>query len=504
MAPVYVGSIDQGTTSSRFLVFDTTGAVVASHQVEYEQIFPETGWHEQNPDRLLESVELSIERAVENMRGHGLDPAGIKAIGITNQRETTVCWDSETGKALCNAIVWDDTRTKDIVAQLADKHPSKSRDGTRPLCGLPLTTYFSAVKLRWMLDNVPAVKAADEKGTLRFGTVDSWLIYKLTGGKVHATDVTNASRTMLMDINTLQWSDEALEFFGFGRHVLPKICSSSEVYGDITAGPLAGIPIAGCLGDQQAATVGQRCFAPGEAKNTYGTGCFMIFNTGDKVVQSENGLLTTVAYKLGPDAPVAYGLEGSVAVAGSAVQWLRDDLQLVKSAPEIDVLASSVPDNAGVYFVTAFSGLFAPYWRDDARGCIVGLTRYAKRGHIARATLESVCYQTRAILEAMDRDSGDALRTLNVDGGLTNSDLCMQIQADILQISVSRPGMRETTAMGAAMAAGLATGVWSSVEELRGVGVAESKLFSPQITKEKADEMYAKWNAAVERSYNWA
>ncbi|PVU91494.1 hypothetical protein BB559_004106 [Furculomyces boomerangus] len=492
-----VGSIDQGTSSSRFLVFDVHGKIVASHQIEYQNGFPKPGWVEKCPNELLDSVTGSVNECVASLEKMGYSASDIVSVGITNQRETTVAWDSETGEPLTNAIIWSDTRTRDVVQRLT----AKDKDSKiQPICGLPLATYFSAVKMIWMLENIDAVKQARDRGTLRFGNIDAWLIYKLT--EKHITDVTNASRTMLMDLSTLKWSDEACKFFGIDKSSLPEIRSSSEVYGEITSGPLKGIPIAGDLGDQQAATVGQLCFSPGEAKNTYGTGCFMLFNTGETPIFSKNGLLTTVAYQLGPNEKPAYALEGSIAVAGSAIQWLRDKLGIISTAPEINILAESVEDNGGVYFVTAFSGLFAPHWRDDARGCIVGLTQYANKGHLARATLESVCFQTKDILDAMNADSGTDLKLLRVDGGMTNSDTAMQIQADILGIKVVRPEMRETTAFGAAIAAGLAVGFWKDKNDIMSQTVSSE--FTPQIDDDARAHLLEGWKKAIEKSLNSA
>ncbi|KAG0172741.1 Glycerol kinase [Apophysomyces sp. BC1034] len=434
----------------------------------------------------------------------GHEASDIQCIGITNQRETTIVWDSMTGKPLYPAIVWSDVRTVDLVKSLSDKS-SKGVDALRETCGLPLTTYFSAVKLRWMLDNVPAVAEASEKDRLQFGTVDSWLIYNLTGGLdngVLLTDVTNASRTMLMDIHSLAWSNEALSFFGFKGIKLPKIVSSSEVYGNMSDGSLKGIPIAGCLGDQQAALVGQKCFHVGDAKNTYGTGCFMLFNVGSQPVFSKHGLLTTVAYRFGNGQP-QYALEGSVAVAGSSIGWLRDNMGLIANTNEINELAAKVENTGGVYFVTAFSGLFAPYWCTDARGTICGLTQFTKREHLARATLEAVCYQTRAILDAMNAESGTPLRSLKVDGGMSNSDLCMQIQADILGILVDRPKMRETTALGSAIAAGFAVGIWKDFEELQKINTEGRTVFESKISYQQREKLYTGWEEAVKRSMNW-
>ncbi|KAG0094233.1 Glycerol kinase, partial [Podila epicladia] len=422
----FIGAIDNGTTSSRFLIFDENGNLVIGHQLEYRQMYPHPGWVEQDPMDILASVVACIDGALRKFGLQGHHARSLKGIGITNQRETAVVWDRNTGKPLHNAIVWSDTRTKDIVSRMAESS-EKGADAVKEACGLPITTYFSAVKLRWLLENSPEVKEAHDNGNLMFGTVDSWLIYKLTGGVeggIHVTDVTNASRTMLMDIKTLQWSDECLDFFGLNKDILPEIKPSSTLFGAINHEELdeiKNVPIAGCLGDQHAALVGQHCFEAGEAKNTYGTGCFMLFNTGDEYIPSNNGLLTTVGYQFEGE-PASYALEGSIAVAGSAVKWLRDNMGIIREADEINALAASVPDNGGVIFVTAFSGLFAPYWRPDVRGCILGISQHTTKHHLARATLEATCFQTRAILDAMNADSGQALKTLRVDGGLSNSD----------------------------------------------------------------------------------
>jgi glycerol kinase len=404
----YMGALDQGTSSTRFMVFDTAGKVVATHQQEFAQIYPQAGWAEHDPQVILNSCTACIEGVVEKMKAGGLDHLSIKSIGITNQRETTVVWDRNTGLPLHNAIVWLDTRTKSLVEELVARTPSKDRMHFSKICGLPFSTYFSAVKLRWLLDNVHAVKHANLEDRLMVGTIDSWLIYKLTGGKpggVHVTDVSNASRTMLMNLKTLQWDDEVCSFFDIKKTCLPEIRSSAEVYGHVESGPLKGVPIAGCLGDQQAALVGHCCFEKGMMKNTYGTGCFMLCNTGDEPVESTHGLLTTVGYQLGPDATPAYALEGSIAVAGAAVKWLRDNMGIIKEAKQISEYAAKVGDTGGVYFVPAFSGLFAPYWRDDARGGIFGMTQYTTKNHLCRATLEQVCYQTRDVSSA-DLDYG--------------------------------------------------------------------------------------------------
>ncbi|KAI9199464.1 uncharacterized protein BJ171DRAFT_214366 [Polychytrium aggregatum] len=502
--PEYIGAIDQGTSSSRFMVFARTGEIVSSHQIEHDTHFSSPGWAEHDPEMIFTNVQECIRKTVEKMVQQGLEPRDIRAIGITNQRETTCVWDKSTGRPLHNAIVWLDVRTRETVDSLIQKTDSKKADHFLTDCGLPLATYFSAVKLRWLLDHVPEVAKAQEDGRLQVGTVDSWLIYKLTGGcstGVHVTDVTNASRTMLMNLKTLQWDDALCNFFGVDRAALPEIRSSSETYGVLADGPLKGLPVAGCLGDQQAALVGQLCMSPGEAKNTYGTGCFMLFNTGSTPIISRNGLLTTVGYQLGKTAPAVYALEGSIAIAGAAVKWLRDNLGIIQSAEEINVLASNVSDSAGVYFVPAFSGLFAPHWRPDARGCIVGLTQYSTKEHIARAALEAVCLQTKEILLAMNSDSGHPLTSLKVDGGLTNSDLCMQIQANVIGITVERPKMRETTALGAALAAGLAVGVWASVDEFRSKQSIDR--FESKSDEQERERMFNKWKKAIEKSLGW-
>ncbi|KAL2197843.1 glycerol kinase-like protein [Corynascus similis CBS 632.67] len=505
----FVGSIDQGTTSSRFLIFNGEGDPVASHQIEFENLYPKSGWHEHDPHVLVSSVEECIEGAMRKFVDLGYSKSDIRAIGITNQRETTVVWDSVTGEPLHNAIVWPDTRTGALVRELKSRDES---DSLKDLCGLPLSTYPSSVKLLWLLQNVEAVKQAYDQGRLAFGTVDSWLIYKLNGGAkaekpVHVTDSTNASRTMFVNIHTLQYDDKLLGFFGIDKTKvkLPKIVPSSdpECFGKVASGPLINVPIAGCLGDQSSALVGQCGFNPGQAKNTYGTGCFLLYNVGTEPVISKYGLLATVAYDFGGGRKPVYALEGSIAVAGSGVKFLMDNLGFIKNSSEISTLAESVPDNGGVVFVTAFSGLFAPYWIDDAKGTLFGITHHTNKGHIARATLEATCYQTRAILEAMEKDSKHKLESLAVDGGLSNSDLCMQTQADITGIPVDRPRMRETTALGAAIAAGLATGVWRELEDLKQVNRNGRKVFQPQMEKAKADKMFKKWEQAVEMSRGW-
>ncbi|OBZ91088.1 Glycerol kinase [Choanephora cucurbitarum] len=504
--PQFIGSIDQGTTSTRFVIFNEKGQIVTFHQMEFEQSYPQPGWVEHDPYELLDSVHTCIEHAISKLALMGYDASDIKCIGLTNQRETLITWDALTGHPLYPAIIWSDARTIETVEELAKKS-DKGVDALKDVCGLPLATYFTGVKLRWLLDNVPVVSQARNQNRLRVGTVDTWLIYNLTGGLDHngviVTDVTNASRTMLMDIHTLNWSPKSIEFFGFEQVLLPRIVSSSEVYGTVSEGSLTGVPIAGCLGDQQAALVGQQCFEVGDAKNTYGTGCFMLFNTGNQPVQSKNGLLTTVAYKFG-DAEPAYALEGSVAVAGSSINWLRDNLGVIADTAELNTLASQVSSTSGIYFVTGFAGLFAPYWRSDARGTICGITHFTRLEHICRATLEAVCYQSRAILEAMNMDAQSPLRSLKVDGGMSNSDLCMQIQADVLGIQVDRPSMRETTALGSAIAAGFAMGIWKSFEELSEINKEDRTYFESKISEKRRNKMVNGWEQAVKRSYGWA
>jgi glycerol kinase len=494
----YIGAIDQGTTSSRFMVFDQQGGVVAVAQREHEQIYPKPGWVEHDAAEIWRNTEAVIGEAL--VRG-GVHPGELAAVGITNQRETTVLWNRNTGEPLYNALVWQDTRTADLVAALAR---DGGRDRFRARTGLPLATYFSGLKLKWLLDNVPGARAKAAAGDALFGTVDSWLLWNLTGGPaggVHLTDVTNASRTQLVDLNTLDWDDELLAAFDIPRALLPRIAPSSASYGAALTSKLRGVPIAGILGDQQAALVGQACFDPGEAKNTYGTGCFMLMNTGRQAVPSSAGLVTTVAYQLG-DEPPCYALEGSIAIAGALVQWLRDNLGLIAKSSEVEALARQVEDNGDVYVVPAFSGLFAPYWQDSARGVITGLTRYANRGHIARASLEAVAYQTRDVLEAMEKDSGIPIKELRVDGGMVANELLMQFQADQLGVSVVRPRVTETTALGAAYAAGLAVGYWSSRAELvRNWGV--EKRWHPSMPTSQRAKLYAAWQKAVRRSFDW-
>ncbi|KAI9250635.1 glycerol kinase [Sporodiniella umbellata] len=507
----FIGAIDQGTISTRFDVFNHEGKLITSHKMDFKQHYLHPGWVEHDPYEILDSVEKCVDQALRKLAILGYDDSTLSCIGVTNQRETTIVWDAKTGKPLYPAIVWSDVRTaqtvKNLMTQECVPKDKQNADVIRHLCGLPLSTYFSAVKLRWMLDHVPEVKEAYDQDRLQFGTVDTWIIYNLTGGVKNngliMTDVTNASRTMLMDIKTLQWSEKALKFFGLEKLKLAKILPSSSVYGKVHSGPLEGVNISGCLGDQQGALVGQKCFNVGDAKNTYGTGCFMLYNTGQEPSISHNGLITTVAYQMGNSKPV-YAIEGAIATAGSAVIWLRDKMGIISKCSEIGQLAKEVKDSAGVYFVTAFSGLYAPYWRSDARGTICGLTQFTQREHIARATLEAVCYQTRAMLEAMNRDSEDPLSSLRVDGGMSDSDECMQIQADILNIEVARPNMRETPALGAAIAAGLAIGIWNSLDDLADVSLEGQSVFKPRISKEERDKMYIGWKEAVNRSLGWA
>ena len=491
----YIGSLDQGTSSTRFMIFDHGGKVVGQHQVEHRQILPQAGWVEHDANEIWERAQETIVGALKQADILGSDLAGI---GITNQRETTVVWDVATGQPLSNAIVWQDTRTAEFLAGL-------SQDEQATICfktGLTIAPYFAGSKMNWLLTNVPAARGVNA----RFGTIDSWLLWNLSGGVrggIHATDVTNASRTLLMNLETLDWDDELLKIFGVSKQSLPIIKSSSEQYGLTDPhGPFGtSIPIAGILGDQQAAMVGQLCFEPGESKTTYGTGNFALLNTGTEIVRSNNGLLTTVCFKFGEE-PARYALEGSVAVTGSAIQWLRDQLGIINNAVEIENLAASVTDTAGVYFVPAFSGLFAPYWRSDARGAIVGLTRAATKAHLARAALEAICYQTRDVMDAMVADSGVPMRQMRVDGGITANSLCMQMQADIMGIEISKPLIAETTALGAAYAAGLAVGFWSSPQELRAQW-QESRRWSPTSTPDSREKSYSQWRKAVQRTLNW-
>ncbi|MFV2179982.1 glycerol kinase GlpK, partial [Actinomadura sp. LOL_016] len=497
----FVGALDQGTTSTRFMVFDHGGNEIARHQLEHQQILPRAGWVEHNPTEIWERTRAVVQTTLNKAR---LDHTDLAALGITNQRETTLVWNRRTGRPYHNAIVWQDTRTDRIASAL-------NRDGRgdtiRHKSGLPPATYFAGAKIQWILDNIDGARHDAEHGDALFGTMDTWILWNLTGGTdggVHATDVTNASRTMLMNLETLDWDPELLTFFTIPPTMLPTIRPSSTPtpYGHTRPTALGGqIPVTAILGDQQAATVGQVCFAPGEAKNTYGTGNFLLLNTGEQLVRSHAGMLTTVCYQFGDTNPV-YALEGSIAVTGSAVQWLRDQLGIISGAAQSEDLARQVDDNGGVYFVPAFSGLFAPYWRSDARGAIVGLSRYNTNAHLARATLESICYQTRDVVEAMHTDSGVTLDTLKVDGGVTTNELCMQLQADILGVPVSRPVVAETTALGAAYAAGLATGFWTTTDELRH-NWNEDKNWQPTWNQKQRAEGYTGWKKAVERTYGW-
>ncbi|HEY8520154.1 MAG TPA: glycerol kinase GlpK [Gammaproteobacteria bacterium] len=494
----YIGAIDAGTTSTRFIVFDEAGAIVALAQREHAQVYPRPGWVEHDAAEIRRNTEEVIRAALAQA---GLGAEDLAAVGITNQRETVLLWDRRSGEPLHNALVWQDTRVADDVRAFAlDGGPDRFRAKT----GLPLATYFSALKLRWLLEHVPDARRKAEAGDALAGTVDAWIAWSLTGGPqggLHVTDVTNASRTQLMSLATLEWDDELLGAFDIPRAALPAIAPSSGVYGTLACEPLRGVPLAGILGDQQAALVGQACFAPGEAKNTYGTGCFLLLNTGTAPVQSTAGLVTTVAYRFGA-APARYALEGSIAVAGAVVQWLRDNLGLIERSADVERLAREVEDNGGVYFVPAFSGLFAPHWNPGARGLVVGLTRYARRGHLARAALEAVAYQTREVVAAMERDAGLRLAELKVDGGMVANELLMQFQADILGVPVVRPKVFETTALGAAYAAGLAVGVWSGEEELRSHWAADRR-FVPAMRSGERERLFALWQKAVGRSLDW-
>lgn len=488
----YVAAIDQGTTSSRCALVDRRGQIVAMAQREHEQIFPRPGWVEHDADEIWRNVDLVIGEALDQL---GTTPSDLVAVGLTNQRETTLLWSKETGQPLGNAIVWQDVRTADLCRQLGG---DEGADRYRARTGLPLATYFAGPKARWMLDQDADLRARAEDGEVAFGTMDSWVAWKLTGDYV--TDVTNASRTMLMDLETLSWDDTLLEGIGIPRSMLPRIVPSSGFIGE-SRDPLAGVPFTGILGDQQAALFGQACFAPGSAKNTYGTGCFLLLNTGERLVRSDNGLLTTVAYQLAGE-PAKYALEGSVAIAGAGVQWLRDNLRMIDSAAQISQLAAEVDDNGGVYFVPAFSGLFAPWWRDDARGVVTGLTRYANRGHLARAVLESVAFQSRDVFDAMEADAGIELTELKVDGGMVVNDILMQFQADVLDVDVVRPKTSETTVLGAAYAAGLAVGFWESLDEIA-THWAEDRTFTPSMDADERAIRYRDWGKAVERSMGW-
>jgi glycerol kinase len=498
MIATYLGAIDQGTSSTRFIIFDDSTRIVAESQIEHDQIYPQPGWVEHDPIEIWRNTQTAIAAA---LRSGGLKPSDLAAIGITNQRETTVVWDKRTGVPLANAIVWQDTRVTEYLPQFT------SRPGVefvRARTGLPLSSYFSSLKIRWILDRVRGARDCAERGDALFGTIDAFLMWQLTGGVnggLHVTDVTNASRTQLMNLETFDWDPDLLAVFEIPRALLPSIRSSSERYGTARAEPVQGVPIAGILGDQQAALVGQTCFRPGEAKNTYGTGCFLLLNTGESAVRSTCGLLTTVAYQIGSEAP-RYALEGSIAVTGALVQWMRDNMGLIQKSADIEALARSVPDNGGVYFVPAFSGLYAPHWNDGARGTIVGLTRFANRGHLARAVLEATAFQTSEVLQAMERDSGVSLDTLRADGGMTDDELLMQFQADVINRPVVRPKIRETTALGAAFAAGLALGVFRDPDDLRSRWI-ESRRWHPQMEDTARQQMLQRWAKAVGRSLDW-
>jgi glycerol kinase len=492
-AAQHIAAIDQGTASSRCLVFDGMGRITSVAQREHRHLFPRPGWVEHDPDEIWDNVLRVVLDAIAQA---GLEVADLVALGITNQRETTILWSRDTGRPVHNAISWQDTRTDHLVASLAG---TEGQDRFRERCGLPATTYFSGPKIRWLLDNIPGLRAQAERGEVLFGTMDSWLVWKLTGR--HVTDVTNAGRTMLMNLHTLEWDDELLEAVGVPRAMLPAIRPSAEIYGTAN-GPLAGLSVAAALGDQHAALVGQTCFSPGEAKCTYGTGSFLLLNTGEAPVQSQNGLLTTVGYKLG-DAPATYALEGSIAVTGALVRWFRDNVGLISSAAEIETLARTVDDNGGCYFVPAFSGLFAPHWRSDARGVIAGLTGFVTAGHLARAVLEATAWQTREVVEAMNAEAGVvALTTLRVDGGMTANNLLMQFLADVLDVPVVRPIVAETPSLGAAYAAGLATGLWSGADELRAKWHRAAE-WLPGGEPATRDRAYRKWQKAVSRTMDW-
>jgi glycerol kinase len=490
----FIGAIDQGTTSTRFLVFDRAGHIVASAQKEHEQIYPRAGWVEHDPDEIWLRTREVIAAAMEQ---RGLRPEHLAAIGITNQRETTVLWNRRTGRPAGNAIVWQDTRVADYIPELAREGGA---DRFRVKTGLPLATYFSALKIRWLLEHVPGLREQAEAGELAFGTIDTFLLWRLTGG-LHLTDSTNASRTQLMDLKTLDWDEDLLRAFGIPRAILPEIRSSCEVYGEAKLDAVRGVPVAGILGDQQAALVGQTCFNAGEAKNTYGTGCFLLMNTGGDIVQSQHGLLTTVAFQF-EGQPASYALEGSVAITGALVQWLRDNLGLIAKSSEIEALAQQVDDNGGVYFVPAFSGLYAPYWKHNARGVIAGLTRYSNKSHLARAVLEAAAFQTREVVEAMEKDSGVRLSVLRTDGGMVENELLMQFQADILGRTVVRPAVKETTALGAAYAAGLATGFYADLDELRAQWSVD-QVWEPRMDTARRKKMFGFWQKAVTRSFDW-
>jgi len=492
--PSYIGALDQGTTSTRFLVFDRGGRIVSSAQKEHEQIYPQPGWVEHDPDEIWFRTTQVIAEAMQQA---GLQPADLAAIGITNQRETTVLWDAKTGRPVHPALVWQDMRVGDAVSEFSR---NGGADRFRAKTGLPVSTYFSSLKIGWILDHVPGLRQRAEAGEIRFGNIDTFLVWHLTGG-LHVTDCTNASRTQLMNLQTLDWDDELLQAFRIPRPLLPRICSSSERYGEATLDAVKGVPVAGILGDQQAALVGQTCFHAGEAKNTYGTGCFLLMNTGEQIVHSRCGLLTTVAFKLG-SAKAQYALEGSVAITGALVQWIRDNFGLIGKSPEIETLARTVEDNGGIYFVPAFSGLYAPYWKHNARGVIAGLTRYTNKGHLARAVLEATAFQTREVVEAMEQDAGVPVGVLRTDGGMVENELLMQFQSDILDRDVVRPKVKETTALGAAYAAGLAVGFYAGLDDLRAQWAVDHT-WRPQMEAARREKMYSFWKKAVTRSFDW-
>lgn len=495
--PKYIAALDQGTTSTRCIIFDHAGEIISSSQEEHTQIYPQPGWVEHDALEIWENTQEVFQGALAKK---GLAISDVVALGITNQRETVVVWDRTTGQPIANAVVWQDTRTDKLCDQLAAEG---GQDRFRPQVGLPLATYFSGPKVKWLLDHIEGAREKAEQGELLFGNMDTWLLWNLTGGPqggLHITDVTNASRTMLMNLETLAWDPQILAIMDIPESMLPEIRASSEVYGE-GVGVFKGLPVAGILGDQQAALFGQTCFEVGSAKNTYGTGCFMLLNTGEELIFSENGLLTTVGYQIGNQAPI-YALEGSIAIAGALVQWLRDNLGLIESVPQVEKLALSVEDNGGIYFVPAFSGLFAPYWRSDARGAIVGMTRFITKGHLARAALEATAYQTKEVLEAMEGDSGVPLKSLKVDGGMVKNELLMQFQADMLNVPVIRPKVAETTSLGAAYAAGLATGYWKDEESLR-VNWNKAQEWKPGMSSEKRNKLYTGWKKAVTRTFDW-
>jgi glycerol kinase len=490
--PKFIAALDQGTTSTRCILFDHEGKIAGADQKEHKQIYPKPGWVEHDPLEIWERTQQVMRGALDKS---GIAAVDVAAVGITNQRETAVVWEKSTGKPVYNAVVWQDTRTDVLCNELAK---SGGQDRLRARTGLPLATYFSGPKIKWILDNVTGAREKAEERDLLFGNIDTWVIWNLTGA--HVTDVTNASRTLMMNLATLDWDDEILSMLGVPRAMLPEIRSSSEVYGQ-ARGAMGGIPVAGDLGDQQAALFGQTCYNPGEAKNTYGTGCFMLMNTGEKPVSSQSGLLTTLGYKIG-DQNAVYALEGSIAITGALVQWLRDNLGLIEKSADVETLALTVEDNGGIYFVPAFSGLFAPYWRSDARGAIVGMTRYVNKGHIARAALEATAFQTREVLDAMEKDSGVKLTTLKVDGGMVYNELLMQFQADILSVPVIRPKVAETTALGAAYAAGLAVGFWKNFDELR-ANWGRDKEWQPKMEEARREKQYYEWKKAVTRTFDW-